>query len=504
MKPILEIKGVSKDFIGVRALDQVSFSCYPGSVHVLQGENGAGKSTILKIISGIYKPDCGDVLFKGDSILNCSPDAIRQMGIAMVYQELTVLPELTVAQNIFLNQEQRIQQRKGLLNEKVLRNKAEALAKEYGISIDPYVRVADLSVAEQQMVEILKALALSPEVLILDEPTSALAFEEVNRLYEIVCRIRARGTSVLFISHRMDEVFRFGDEMTVLKDGKVVETISVKETTSDDVIRMMVGRELHDIFPPKASWIEDKTLLDVQNFSVANCIYDVSLQIKKGEVVGIAALQGQGQTELLEAIGGMRHKTSGKIVLNGKEILADRPYQAISSGIVYVPDDRKLRGLCLDLSIRENIALESLGKRSRGGIIDQRKEQSVVRDIIKSMNIKTPTEEQYVLKLSGGNQQKVVIGKSLAAEPKVILFNEPTRGIDVEAKQEIYRMIRSLATQGTAILIYSSDIIEVVGMCDRVLTLYEGRITASLQQTNINEEQIMRGVTGHCGGTIDA
>ena len=315
MNPILEIRDVCKEFVGVKALDHVSFSCYAGSVHVLQGENGAGKSTILKIISGLYRPDHGEILFNGKSIVGCHPNEIRQMGIAMVYQELTVLPELTVAQNIFLNQEHKISDRRGLLREKLLREKAAELANQYGISITPYAKVKDLSVAQQQIVEILKALALEPKVLILDEPTSALAFEEVSLLHKIVTRIRDNGAAVLFISHRMEEIFRFGDRMTVLKDGCVVDTVDMKSVTSDDVIKMMVGRELSDIFPKKSIGSGQTPLFEVRNVSVPHYVHDVSFQVMPGEVLGIAALQGQGQTELLEAIGGLRHRQSERCFL---------------------------------------------------------------------------------------------------------------------------------------------------------------------------------------------
>ena len=409
MNPILEIRDVCKEFVGVKALDHVSFSCYAGSVHVLQGENGAGKSTILKIISGLYRPDHGEILFNGKSIVGCHPDEIRQMGIAMVYQELTVLPELTVAQNIFLNQEHKISDRRGLLREKLLREKAAELANQYGISITPYAKVKDLSVAQQQIVEILKALALEPKVLILDEPTSALAFEEVSLLHKIVTRIRDNGAAVLFISHRMEEIFRFGDRMTVLKDGCVVDTVDMKSVTSDDVIKMMVGRELSDIFPKKSIGSGQTPLFEVRNVSVPHYVHDVSFQVMPGEVLGIAALQGQGQTELLEAIGGLMHRQSGTLFFKGDQIHANNLTAAVNEGIVYVPEDRKQRGLFLDLPIRENITMGSLKLHSIAGIVNKKSEQAVVADMVKRMNIKAHSVEQYVGTLSGGNQQK---GKS--------------------------------------------------------------------------------------------
>ena len=494
MKPILEMKEIDKSFTGVHALDKVSFCCYPGTVHILQGENGAGKSTLLKIISGLYQPDSGEIYFDGERVNFRHPMDSRKKGIAMVYQEMTILPHLTVAQNIFLNQEERLGGGKhGLLNERALIEKTKALAEKYGIEVDPYATAGDIPIAHQQIVEILKALASDPKLLILDEPTSTLTRAEVDKLYNIVEELKSQGRTILFISHRMEEVLRFGDDMTVLKDGKLVGTIKVKDTTEEDIITMMVGRKLEDIFPPKQQSVSDRVIFRAEEIADHTKVHGISLEIRQGEVLGISALDGQGQTELLQLLSGNRPRAKGRIYLNGKEIRYKTPRGALKQGIGYVPEDRKLQALCLQLSVRENVALASLNLRQTLGFVQRKRETEMISSQIQQMNIRTPSAQQHVVNLSGGNQQKVSVGKSLAALPKVLFLNEPTRGIDVEAKQEIYRLIRKLANEGVAVAVYSSDLMEVIGLSDRVLTLYEGRITSELTGEDINEERIMFG-----------
>lgn len=489
MEPILEIKDLDKQFIGVHAVDHVSFQCAPGTVHVLQGENGAGKSTILKMLSGLYQPDSGEILLHGESVRFKHPRDAQKKGIAMVYQEMTILPELTVAQNVFLNKEKR----KLFLNEQEMLQETKKLGEKYGIDVDPYAKAGDLPIAMQQMVEILKALASEPDILILDEPTSTLTRTEVQKLHSIVEGLKKMGKTILFISHRLEEIFMFGDNITIMKDGKLVGTYQMAELTSDDVIRLMVGRDLQDIFPHKKKEDSEEEIFRVENLSDAGNVHDVSLSIKKGEVLGIAALDGQGQTELLRAIAGVRRHTKGKIFLDGKELKYQSAKKALKLGIGYVPEDRKGQGLCLGLSVAENIAMASMRRRQLAGFVKRREEKQVVEQTIQQLNIKTPDMSQEVVNLSGGNQQKVSIGKSLADKPKVLLLNEPTRGIDVEAKQEIYRLIRKLADEGVGILIYTSDMMESIGLSDRIITMYEGRITGVLSGTEIEEEAIMRG-----------
>ena len=494
MKPILELKEIDKSFTGVHALDKVSFCCYPGTVHILQGENDAGKSTLLKIISGLYQPDSGEIYLNGEKVTFHHPMDSRKHGIAMVYQEMTILPHLTIAQNIFLNQESRLGGGKhGLLNEYALVEKTRALAAKYNIEIDPYATAGDIPISQQQIVEILKALSSDPKILILDEPTSTLTRTEVDKLYSIVEELKRQGCTILFISHRMEEVLRFGDDMTVLKDGKFVGSVKVKDVTEDDIITMMVGRKLEDIFPPKPQQTSGEVIFRAEGISDHTKVHDITLEIRKGEVLGLSALDGQGQTELMQILSGNRSKAKGRVLLNGKELHYKTPRGALKQGIGYVPENRKTQALCLQLSVRENIALASLNLRQTLGFVQQKREQATVNEMVQRMNIRTPSVQQHVVNLSGGNQQKVSVGKSLAALPKVLFLNEPTRGIDVEAKQEISRLIRKLAEDGVAVAVYSSDMMEVIGLSDRVLTLYEGRITAELTGADINEERIMAG-----------
>ena len=487
MKPSIEIKNVTKSFVGVRALNHVSFECYPGTVHVLQGENGAGKSTVLKILTGIYRADEGEMAINGKNVKFRNARQAQDCGIAMVYQEMSLLPELTVAQNIYLNQTH-----KGMLiNETDLMDKARVLAKKYNIEIDPYARTGDLPIASQQMIEILKALSMDPQVLILDEPTSTLTQTEVDKLYTIVREVKNDGKTVIFISHRLEEVFQFGDRATILKDGNVIDTVKLDEVDENRIIQLMVGRELQNIFPPKCKNAGEVTF-EVKGLSDNRNFFDIDFSIRKGEILGIGALDGQGQTQMFQAIAGLRHYT-GSINLNERKLSYRNVRSALAHGIGYVPEDRKVQGLCLEMSVEENLSMASLRKRQSMSFIRKKEERKQAEVMSKKLNIKIASLLQPVINLSGGNQQKVSIGKSLEDEPKVLVLNEPTRGIDVEAKQEIYRIIRELADEGVAILCYTSDMMETIGLCDRVLTLYEGRITGELSGGEITEELIMRG-----------
>lgn len=504
MEPSLIIQSLDKKFTGVHAVDHVSFSCYPGTVHVLQGENGAGKSTILKMLSGMYHPDSGQIILNNTPVKFRYPFDARRKGIAMVYQEMSVLPELTVAQNIWLHEEHRIG--KGMvLNEAEAVAATKKLAERYGIEITPYARTGDLPISNQQMVEILKALAVDPEVLILDEPTSALTVKEVEKLHKIVTTIKEAGKTVLFISHRMEEVFQFGDYATILKDGKLVDTVKLSEVNENDLIRMMVGRELKDVFPPKLGGDAGEVILEVENLcDHVGHFHNISFQLKKGEILGIGALDGQGQAQLMRALAGVSHFSAGTVKLSGVKLRYRSTRKALQFGIGYVPEDRKAQALCLGLSVRENLSLASLRTRQIFGFVKRREEQKMSKEMLKRMNIRTPSLRQEVGNLSGGNQQKVSIGKTLASLPKVILLNEPTRGIDVEAKQEVYRFIRELAQAGVGVLIYTSDMMETIGLCDRVMTIYEGRITGELTSGNITEEMIMCGAANIKAGGEEA
>ena len=491
---ILELKNISKHFAGVKALQDVSFSCTAGEVHVLVGENGAGKSTLLKIISGLHKPDSGEIYFKGKKMNFKSPQDAQENGIAMVYQELTVLPEMTVAQNIFLNDEMR--NSLGIIKDKTIRKKVFELAQQYEIEVDPDELVRNLPIAKRQMVEILKVLVRDPELIIFDEPTSSLAREETDKLFRIICSLTQRGKTIIFISHRMEEIFNIGGRATVLKDGRFVATVDISETNQDEIIKLMVGRPLQNIFPPKLEERSTEKVFEVKNINVNKKLYDISFDVRKGEVLGIAGLQGHGQTELLDVLAGMHPKDTGKVFLNTVEINYKKSIQAIKAGIALVPEDRKTKGLLLTLSVKENIILGSLHLHHNAGFINEKKTKTIVDDMVKRLAIKTPSMSQFVCNLSGGNQQKVVLGKCLSIKPSVLLFNEPTRGIDVNTKQEFYRLMRNLAKDGVAVIMYSSDLMEVVGISDRVLVMYEGRISAEIDRDEISEESIMRGAVG--------
>lgn len=498
MQPMLEMKRISKSFPGVQALQEVSFSCLPGEVHVLIGENGAGKSTLLKILTGMYRKDEGEIFVRGQQVDFHSSADSRRAGIAMVYQELSILPSLTVAQNIFLNAEKKAHMKKGcLLNERKMRQRASELAKEYRIDIDPYALAGDLPVAKQQMAEILKVLIQEPDIIILDEPTSAIAREEVDKLYQIVMQLKENGKTVIFISHRMEEIFRFGDRATVLKDGKLVDTVNLADIDEKTLVRMMIGREISDVFSPKSKLGREKSIFSVKNLSYGNHVKHVSLEVYEGEIVGIAGLQGHGQPELLGAIAGVHAATEGEIAWHGEPMKIKTPLDGIRAGIGYIPGDRKKEGLMLQASVHNNLAISSLNLRKGAlGCINKKEESDFVQEQIRSLSIKTPTEEQLTIRLSGGNQQKIVLGKAIGIHPKVLLFDEPTRGIDVATKQEFYRMMREFANNGVAVIMYSSDLLEIVGLSDRVLAMYEGEIVSEISGDEITEENVMLASVG--------
>lgn len=489
---LLSMKNISKSFAGIHALNQVHFSCRKGEVHVLAGENGAGKSTILKILSGIHQADSGEICFKGQKVSIKNPEQSQKLGIAMVFQELTLIGEMTVTDNIYLNMEPTT--KLGRIDRRKARAELEQAMEQYGIYIDPEAPVKNLSVAQQQMAEILKILIRKPELIILDEPTSALAKKEVEQLYKIIRNLVAGGKTIIFISHRLEEVFKLGDRVTVLKDGCYVGTRKIGELTQNALISMMVGRELSSVFPPEAAEPDlSQTVFEIRDFTdSAHKLNHVSFQVRKGEILGIAGLQGHGQTELLNAISGLYPVTGGEIVIGGHLVTVKNAGQAIQNGIALVPSDRKNQGLMLDLSNRHNLTVASLKKRMKGIIINRKSENQFCEEMTDRLSIKIGGLELPVSSLSGGNQQKVVLGKELATEPKVLLFDEPTRGIDVEAKQEFYMIMRKLAAGGTAVIMNSSDMLEVIGMSSRVMVMYEGRVTGIIEKEELSEELIMQ------------
>ena len=499
---VLEMKNISKSFPGVKALKDVNFSCKKGSVHALVGENGAGKSTLLKILSGELEADSGSIFIDGKSVHFKNPRDAQKLGIAMVHQELKLLPELSIGQNMFLNNEPRNFLR--FIDKKKIYDDTKKMMDEYDMHLDPDDLVKDLSIAQKQMVEILKLLSASPEIIILDEPTSSLAQEEVEKLYSIIRRLTKGGKTVIFISHRLEEIFHICSEATVFKDGNFVKDVNIAEIDQDELIRLMVGRPLISLFPPKAKDVSSNANFEVSNLSLAGKLKDISFSIKKNEVLGIAGLEGHGQTELLNCIAGVDARDSGKIFIQSKEVFAHSPIQAINEGIVLVPEDRKTQGLFLPLSVRENLAASSLNLRSILGFMRKNKEIDFAKEFIKKLSIKAYNSDIQVGTLSGGNQQKVVLGKGLAVNPKVLLFNEPTRGIDVETKAEFYKLIRGLSSEGLTVILYSSDLVELCGISDKVVVMYEGKVSAIIESKDISEENIMRAATGikDTGGLI--
>jgi len=492
----LSLEHISKSFGGNRALNDVSFSVRKGTVHVLAGENGAGKSTVLKILAGIYHRDEGDIFLDGRKVEIETPQQAAANGIAMVFQELTLISELTVEENLFLSIEPR--GRFGMIDKKTVRSRVIELMNTYNIQIEPTAIAGRLSIAQQQMAEILKILLRDPQIIILDEPTSSLATEEVKTLFNIVRTLVQKGKTIIFISHRMEEIFEIGDYITVFKDGEVVATSKISEIDAGGLVKMMVGRSLSQIYPRKAERVGDEVLLKVDRLK-SEILKNVSFELHRGEVLGIAGLQGHGQTELLNAISGLHPLSAGEIEINGKKVRIRNAGQALKNGIALVPSDRKREGLMLMLSIRQNLALCSLKERSKGGFIQLKAEEEFARETQEELKIKLASLNNSVSSLSGGNQQKVVLGKELGTHPKVMLFNDPTRGIDVGSKSDFYNIMRSKAGEGVGIILCSSDMMEVIGMSDRVIVMYEGEITGILSGEELTEENIMclaMGITG--------
>lgn len=491
---ILEMTSISKGFPGVQALNDVSFFCRRGHVHALVGENGAGKSTLMKIMTGAYQPDAGQIVFKGIPRVISHPSEAQELGISIIYQEFNLVPYMSVAENIFVGREPRTAL--GLVDWRAMRTQATALLSDLNVTVDVDAWVRELPVAQQQMVEIAKALSLDADIIIMDEPTAALAETEVQVLFDIVERLKKQGRCIVFISHRLKEVFQIADDITVMRDGEVTAFRLAAETDIREVTNLMVGRELDQHFPPKTVAAHDEEVLTVRNLNKQNILRDVNLTLRKGEIVGIAGLEGHGQRELVRVIFGADGKDSGEVLVEGVKREITSPREAISAGIAFVSDDRKTEGIILDLSVLENVALPSLPSRASAGFINQSAERQTVSKIVEELNVKTPSLEQLTVFLSGGNQQKVVLAKWLITQPKIIIFAEPTRGIDVGAKEEIYRLMRDFADHGTAILMVSSELGEILGMSDRVLVMHDGQVVAEFTGEEATESAIMHAAVG--------
>jgi rhamnose transport system ATP-binding protein len=489
MQPILELTNVSKSFPGVRALDGVHFDMRPGEVHALLGENGAGKSTMIKIVSGVHKPDTGEMKVDGRPVSFNNPREAQALGIATIYQELSLYPELTVAENIFMGHAPR--GLFGMLDWGTMAKRAQEILASLNIhDMDVGRKVGSMSVGNRQRVEIAKALSLNARILIMDEPTAALTEADVQRLFGIVRLLKERGVGIIYISHRLEEVFVLADRVTVLRDGQYVATKDVKDTTEDELISMMVGRTIENLFPKLETKI-GAPVLEVRNLWRKPLTRDVSLTVHSGEIVGLAGLVGSGRSELAQVVFGMTPAESGEILINGQRVTIKHPGQAMKLGIAYVPEDRGTQGLVKQMCIRENVSLAILRSMVKGAFVDRKSEKKLATSTIETLRIRAYSPEQVVNKLSGGNQQKVVVGKWLASQPKLLIMDEPTRGVDVGAKAEIHRLISELAAQGLAILMISSELPEVLGMSDRVLVMREGRLVAEFSRAEATQEKVV-------------
>ncbi len=492
-EPILKMEHITKRFAGITALDDVCFSCEPGKIHVLAGENGAGKSTILKILAGIYPPDEGKIILRGKEVQFSNPIEAQNAGIAMVFQELTQINELTIFENVFLGKEPH---RGGLIDRQKQMQLLQEYMDKYDLQMNPSAIVDRLSVGQKQLAEILKALVKNPDIMILDEPTSALTTEEVQILFRIMRKLAEEGKAVIFISHRMEEVFEIGDEITVFKDGHFIDCCPAASLTVETLISKMIGRTLSDVFPPHCE-APGELLLKVSEYQLTASSNPINFELYRGQIIGIAGLAGHGQTELINSLSGLYRIHSGSVQLSGQPLRLTSSTRAVHAGVALVPSDRKQEGLMLQRSIRDNIAIGSIDRRKKLGLfVDKQAERDLVGQYQEKLRIKMSNPAQAVMELSGGNQQKVVLAKELAINPSIILFDEPTKGIDVGSKREFYYIMRELADQGVAVIMYSSDLMEVIGMSDKVLVMYENNVTAQLTGADITEENIMRNAMG--------
>jgi inositol transport system ATP-binding protein len=488
---ILQVSNLSKSFSGIKALDNVQLSLKAGEVHALMGENGAGKSTFMKILVGLLAPDEGEFVFNGEPLRKRSGTSLRS-GIAMIHQELLVIPELTVAQNIFLGREKEGNGvRNGWLTNNAMNLKAQAVLDRMGVEIAAKAKIKNLSVAQMQMVEIAKAISNEAKVIIMDEPTSAISDKEVTTLFGIISSLKKRGVAVIYISHKMDEIFEISDTVTVLRDGKHIGTYQAAELDQQKLIALMVGREIASMFP-EPSGKRGEVILEVRNLAKKNKFSGIDFKVHRGEILGISGLMGAGRTEIARTIFGLDQPDEGEIILNGKFIRLRSSHDAISHGIGYVSEDRKGQGFVPDMTISANLTLSSLSKHRKGIFVDSASETVASENMAANLRIKSSGLRQKVKNLSGGNQQKVVIGKVLLSTPQVIILDEPTRGVDVGAKFEIYKLMRQLSEQGIAIIMISSELPEILGMSDRVMVLCKGKQTAMLSRQEATQELIMK------------
>jgi ABC-type sugar transport system ATPase subunit len=492
---LLEMRGISKTFPGVQALRGVDFAAHGGEVVALLGENGAGKSTLMKVLTGVYRPDGGEIRWDGAPLQFETIREAQERGISIIFQELNNCANLSALENLFLGREMKT--KAGLLDFAAMRKRARALFERLDMSLDLEVPVGRFSTAIQQMIEIAKALLSEVRLLIMDEPTSSLTTRETEKLFQVIAELKAKGIAVVFISHKLDEVFRVTDRIVVLRDGENAGELDPRTTTMDQLIGLMVGRELRDFFSARKLSPSQDAVLSVEGLSGPPFIRDVSFDLRRGEILGFAGLIGAGRTETARLLIGAVRKTAGRMILDGEEINVTSPKSAVAKGIAYLPEDRKVQALVLGMTMRENVTLAVHRLvRSFFVILDRKKETAIARDSIASLSVKVSSPEQVVRNLSGGNQQKVVIAKWLAAKPRILILDEPTRGIDVHAKSEVHRIVAELADSGVSIILISSELPEILALADRVLVMSEGSVKAILPRAGLTQEAIMGAVFG--------
>jgi ribose transport system ATP-binding protein len=491
LKPLMQMKKISKSFPGVKALQEVDLEAYAGEALALLGENGAGKSTLVKILSGVYKKDAGQILIEEKEVDIRGIKEAEELGIAIIHQELSLLRNLTIYENIFLGNEiYNSSTRK--LNKSAMKKSAIEYLREIGSSLNPETLVKDINVGDMQMVEIVKALSKKSKIIVMDEPTTALTDVETVKLFEVMRKLKSQGIAIIYITHRMDEIFEICDKVEVLRDGKYIGSTDVNQVTKDDLITMMVGRKLEEQFPHIEVPAGEK-MIEVKGISYGNRVKNVSFDVKKGEILGLAGLMGAGRTEVAKLIFGEFKKSSGEILIEGKKVEINSPKAAIKAGIAYLSEDRKQEGLNLNMTTGKNMTLCALKQYEKAFLrLDQRQERKIVNQYIDKLSIKTTGPDQMIRNLSGGNQQKVIISKWLLLNPRILIVDEPTRGIDVGAKKEIYDILNKLKQEGKAIIVISSDMPEILGITDRILVMHEGEITGELKRSEASQEAVMK------------
>ncbi|MBA0180898.1 ribose ABC transporter ATP-binding protein RbsA [Pectobacterium carotovorum] len=493
MQPLLQLQGITKSFPGVKALSGAALNVYPGKVMALVGENGAGKSTMMKVLTGIYRKDAGCIHFLGQEVDFSGPKASQEAGIGIIHQELNLIPQLTIAENIFLGRE--FTNRFGRIDWNKMYAEADKLLKRLNLRYDSRRMVGDLSIGDQQMVEIAKVLSFESKVIIMDEPTDALTDTETASLFSVIKELQSQGCGIVYISHRLKEIFEICDDITVFRDGQFIGERPVSDLEEDTLIEMMVGRKLEDQYP-RSNKVPGEVRLKVQNLSGPG-VDSVSFTVRKGEILGVAGLMGAGRTELMKILYGALPRTGGNVTLDGRDVVTRKPQDGLANGIVYISEDRKRDGLVLGMSVKENMSLTALRYFSHaGGRLKHAEEQLTVADFIRLFNVKTPSMEQPIGLLSGGNQQKVAIARGLMTRPNVLILDEPTRGVDVGAKKEIYQLINQFKEEGLSIILVSSEMPEVLGMSDRIIVMHEGRLSGDFPIEQATQEALMAAAVG--------